>query len=1154
MSNILNHLHDRVLLCDGGTGSLIQAMNLSVERTFLGKENCTEILVLTQPDIVRSIHTLYFAAGADCVETNTFGASPITLAEFDLAGQAMEINQQAVAIAREAAAQFSGSCHRFVLGAVGPGTKLPSLGHIDYDSLETAYAIQCAGLAGADAFLIETCQDPLQIKAAINGAKIGRSQAGTETPIFIQVTVESTGNLLVGTDIAAAATVIHSLDIPLMGLNCATGPQEMAEHVRWLAAHWPGFLSVQPNAGLPEVVDGHAHYPLQPADLALWHERFVSENGIHLVGGCCGTTPEHIRAVAAMLERLSQGRRRPSPVRRSVHWVPAVASLYSQVPLRQDNAFLSIGERCNANGSRQFRKYQETNDWDGVASMARAQIMEGSHCLDVCTACVGRDERADMIEVVTHLRGKVTAPLVIDSTETTVIEAALKLYGGKAIINSIHFEDGEATAADRLHLARHFGAAVVALTIDENGMAKTADDKIQIARRLYNFAVNRHGLPAADLLFDPLTFTICTGTPDDRSLAIETLQAIERLRTELPECQIMLGVSNISFGLKPIARHVLNAVFLEHALRRGMTSAIVHPSHLLPLHRLTVKECRAAEDLILNRGQTDHDLLQTFIALFQDNTMKASATMLPFLRVEERIKQRILNGDRQGLERDLAEALQSYAPLVLINDILLAGMKEVGELFSIGKIHLPFVLQSAETMKIAIKELESHLTSDSQKQKGTIVLATVRGDVHDIGKNLVDILLTNNGYRVVNLGTKQPITAILSAAREHAADAIGMSGLLVKSTFVMRENLEEMARQGVEIPVILGGAALTRRFVEEHCATAYRCGLVAYANDAFAGLDLMTRVVDGTFAHVTATRRTAPRPARGRSGGQTTQQRELPVDLEVTRLQPEIAAQIPTPPFWGARLLRHVPVKTLVPYLNEVMLYQFHWGFRKAGKSREVWQAWAAQEVRPVLKRMLDLCARENLLQPCAAYGYWPCARFKDSVILFDTDGTSEITRLTFPRQAKPGGLCIADFFCSDDVGKRDVIGLQVVTVGAQASDVARTWFADDRYKDYLYLHGLAVEMTEALAEYVHRVICIDIDIATCNTNNIDVMPKKEYLGTRYSFGYPACPNLADQHQLLTLLGADRIGISLSEEDQLYPEQSTSAIVCLHPQAKYFTM
>ncbi|MBF0130504.1 MAG: homocysteine S-methyltransferase family protein, partial [Alphaproteobacteria bacterium] len=736
MSLILDHLSRRVLLCDGGMGSLIQAMDLSVDRDFQGRENCTEILVESRPDVIRDIHGLYFAAGADCVETDTFGGSPVTLAEFDLADRAFALNKRAAEVAREAMEPFRDGRERFVLGGVGPGTKLPSLGHIDYDTLEAGYLIQCEGLiaGGVDAILIETCQDPLQIKAAVNGAKGARSKLGAATPIFVQVTVETTGTLLVGADIAAAATVIESLGADMVGLNCATGPHEMAEHVRWLSRNWPRLISVQPNAGLPELVDGKTRYPLAPADLATWHERFLSEDGINLAGGCCGTTPDHIAAVDAMLRRVGGDKGRPAPVRRSVHWVPAVASLYGQTPLRQENAFLSIGERCNANGSKKFRQYQEAKDWDGAVSMAREQVREGSHTIDLSTALVGGDEIGDMIEVVGRMRGSVNAPLVIDSTETPVIEAALKLYGGKAIINSINFEDGETMAGERLALARKFGAAVIALTIDEQGMAKDVPSKLRIAHRLYDFAVNRHGLPPSDLMFDPLTFTICTGKDDDRGLALNTLDAIEKIVAELPECQIVLGLSNVSFGLKPAARHVLNSVFLDHALKRGMTSAIVHVSKLMPLHKIPAEEVQIAEDLILDRRREGYDPLHAFIALFQDRTAEVAETRARPASPEERLKRRIVDGDRLGLEEDLTEALKTNTALGLINDVLLDGMKEVGELFGSGKMQLPFVLQSAETMKASVAFLEPRMERNESSRKATIVLATVKGDVHDIGK------------------------------------------------------------------------------------------------------------------------------------------------------------------------------------------------------------------------------------------------------------------------------------------------------------------------------------------------------------------------------------------------------------------------------------
>ena len=1164
MTHLLDYLADRVLLCDGAIGTQVQARDLDTERDFHGHENCTDILCESRPDLVREIHLDYLRAGCDALQTNSFGASPITLGEFGIADKAFDLNRRAAELAREAVAEFAHDGRtRFVFGAVGPGTRLPSLGHVAYQDLEDALAIQCAGLVagGVDAIRIETCQDPLQIKAAVNGAKRAREAAGKDIPIIVQVTVETTGTLLVGADIAAAATVVHALDVPIIGLNCATGPREMAEHVKWLGDNWPGTISVLPNAGLPELIAGRTHYPLGPRELAQWLERFVLEDGVGVIGGCCGTEAEHIAALDQMLRRIGRDQPRPMPKTRTPVWVPSVASLYGQVPLRQENAYLSIGERCNANGSRAFRRLQEQGDWDGCVEMGREQVKEGSHTLDLCTAFVGRDEIAEMSEMVSRMRGAINAPLVIDSTEYPVLEAAMKLYGGKPIINSINFEDGEEAADKRLRLAKRFGAAIIALTIDESGMAKEADHKLRLAERLYDFACTKHGLPPSDLLFDPLTFTICTGNDDDRKLGLNTLDAIAQIAERMPECQIILGLSNISFGLNPPARQVLNSVFLDHALRRGLTGAIVHFSKILPLHRIPEEEVQVAEDLIFDRRRDGYDPLQAFMALFEDRTVEKAEKKGRPEKLEDRLAQRIVDGDRLDLEADLALAMQSYKPLDIINDILLSGMKTVGELFGAGKMQLPFVLQSAETMKSAVRYLEPFMERVEGQEKGTIVLATVRGDVHDIGKNLVDIILTNNGYRVVNLGIKQPIGAILDAAIEHRAHAIGMSGLLVKSTVVMRENLEEMSRQGLDLPVMLGGAALTRRYVEDDCVKSYACGRVAYARDAFDGLALMDRIVGNDFdGHLAEVRRkNLGRPVNqkrklGRAGDA---QPQRPVDVEEIRLRRAELTRgvpVPEPPFWGAQIIARVPAKTIVSYLNERMLYQFQWGYRKDGRSLAEYKAWAKTELRPVLYRMLEIAIRENILVPQAAYGYWRCAAEGNDVILFDDGGQREVARFSFPRQNREGGLCIADFLRDIDDPERDVIGLQVVTMGARASEVARQWFAEDRYQDYLYLHGLSVEMAEAFAEYVHKRIRGELGFAAEEARDHDEMLNQGYRGSRYSFGYPACPNLADQRQLLDLLGAAEIGLTLTEEDQLDPEQSTSAIVLHHPQAKYFSV
>jgi 5-methyltetrahydrofolate--homocysteine methyltransferase len=844
MTRFIDRLRQRVLLCDGAMGTMIQARTWDVDKDFLGLENCSEILNRTRPDFVLAVHRAYLAAGADCVETNTFGANKIVLAEFGLVEQTYELNRIAAQLARQAADEFSTQdWPRYVLGSMGPGTKLPSLGHTSYDILEDSYAEQARGLidGGVDALLLETHQDLLTLKAGINGCKIARREKGREdTPIFAQVTIEAgMGTMLVGADMGCAVTALAAMDVDGIGLNCATGPAEMAEHVKYLAENWPGLISVMPNAGLPMLVDGQTEYPLLPDELADWQSRFVEEDGVNLVGGCCGTTPEHIARVRAMLD----ARASLAPVERRVKLTPAVSSLYTSVPLRQENAVFAVGERSNANGSRKFRDLLGEENWDALVGIGREQVKEGSHTLDVCVAYVGRPEASDMAQVVSRYRGQVTVPLMIDSTETPVIETALKLLGGKSIINSINFEDGEDKATKVLGYAKKYGAAVVALTIDESGMAKEVEDKLRIARRLYDFAVGRHGLPAHDLIFDPLTFTICTGVEADRNHGKNTLDAIERIAQEFPDCQILLGLSNISFGLKPAARHVLNSVFLHHAQARGLTAAIIHVSKIMPLHRIDPAHREAAENLIFNRWADGKDPLLAFVDMFKDVRVQEAKKVRPST-IEEILKSRIIDGDKQGLEDDLRNGLQKYGPLQIINEILLDGMKVVGDLFGSGQMQLPFVLQSAETMKAAVRFLEPFMERVQGQQKGTLVIATVKGDVHDIGKNLVDIILTNNGYKVVNLGIKQPLANILEAAGEHHADAIGMSGLLVKSTVIMKENLEEMRRQGIATPVLLGGAALTRKYVESDCRAAYtEPDKVHYAKDAFSGLKLMDGIM-----------------------------------------------------------------------------------------------------------------------------------------------------------------------------------------------------------------------------------------------------------------------------------------------------------------------
>ncbi len=1159
---ISEFIKEKVLLADGAMGTITQAANLSVEKDYLGNENCTDILTESRPDLIEKIHKDYFAAGADAVETNTFGASVLTLGEFGLQKKCRELNRISALVARRAADSFKDSKPRFVLGSVGPGTKLASLGHVDYAGLEDSFYPQFCGLSegGVDAFLIETCQDPLQIKAAVNAARRALEKTGDDIPIFCQVTVEVTGAMLVGTSIGAAATIISAYDeVAMLGLNCATGPAEMLEHLKWLSEYWPKPISALPNAGLPEVVEGEPYYPLSEAELAVWQKRFVEELGVAMIGGCCGTTPSHIKALDKMLNSLAPGGRdRPAVKERRVELPSSLSSLYQRVPLRQDKSFFMVGERCNANGSSEFRKLQEKEDWEGCVAMARAQEEEGANGLDICAAFVGRDEKAEMKELVGRLRGAVSLPIFFDSTEYEVLSSCLPLYGGKGVINSINFESGEKPAAERLALAKKFGQGVLALTIDEEGMAKTAADKLKIAERLYNFCL-KAGLAPSDLLFDPLTFTICTGNEEDRRLGLETLEGIRLIAEKFHKSQIFIGVSNISFGINREARRVLNSVFLAEAVKCGLSGAINHVSRILPLAKIPEREAVTALDLIYDRRKKGYDPLHKFLQLFSGRkTAKKDVKVEKDVKL--RLQRRIIDGERQGLEGDLKEAMRQLPPLDIINKVLLNGMKVVGDLFGAGKMQLPFVLRSAETMKAAVGYLEPFMEKLEGKEKGTIVLATVRGDVHDIGKNLVDIILSNNGYKVVNLGIKQPISNILSAVQQHDADVVGMSGLLVKSTAIMRENLEEMNRQKLKLPVLLGGAALNRRYVVEQCAPIYKDGGVAYARDAFDGLAFMDAVKKDKFKKVVAEQK--QRVSRSAPPAKSTAKIPEPSEPEVITASPARSFKPPSlqrvappnPPFFGSKLISSVPISNLLPFLNENTLYQFHWGYKKSGRTLAEFKQWAKAELKPMMLRLAKECEDKKIITPKAAYGYFRCAASGDSLLVFADENDTEPTRFNFPRQQQDEGLCIADYFLPlDEGGDRDVVALQAVTVGARASQVERKWFAEDRYRDYLYLHGLSVELTEALAEYVHRRIRRELGL-TVDEQEAGQGLKQKYRGARYSFGYPACPNLAEQRRLLKLIGGKRLGITISASHQLHPEQSTTAVVAHHPQAGYFTI
>ncbi|MFH8345593.1 methionine synthase [Streptomyces sp. NPDC018045] len=1146
-------LASRVVVADGAMGTMLQAQDPSME-DFQQLEGCNEILNITRPDIVRSVHEEYFAVGVDCVETNTFGANHAALAEYDIPERVYELSESGARIAREAADAFTASTgqQRWVLGSMGPGTKLPTLGHVDYATLRDAYQRNAEGMiaGGADALLVETTQDLLQTKAAVLGARRALEATGTDLPVICSVTVETTGTMLLGSEIGAALTALEPLGIDMIGLNCATGPAEMSEHLRYLARNARVPLSCMPNAGLPVLGKDGAHYPLSPAELADAQETFVGEYGLSLVGGCCGTTPEHLRQVVERVRGLAPTERSPRPE-------PGAASLYQTVPFRQDTSYLAIGERTNANGSKKFREAMLDGRWDDCVEMARDQIREGAHLLDLCVDYVGRDGVADMRELAGRFATASTLPIVLDSTEVPVIQAGLEKLGGRAVINSVNYEDGdgpESRFAKVAALAREHGAALMALTIDEEGQARTVEHKVAIAERIIDDLTSNWGIRESDILIDTLTFTICTGQEESRKDGVNTIEAIRELKRRHPDVQTTLGLSNISFGLNPAARIVLNSVFLDECVKAGLDSAIVHASKILPIARLEEEQVKVALDLIYDRREEGYDPLQKLLELFEGATAKSlkagKAEELLALPLEERLRRRIIDGEKNGLAADLDAALAERPALDIVNDTLLEGMKVVGELFGSGQMQLPFVLQSAEVMKTAVAYLEPHMEKSDSEGKGTIVLATVRGDVHDIGKNLVDIILSNNGYNVVNLGIKQPVSAILEAAEEHRADVIGMSGLLVKSTVIMKENLEELnqRKMAADFPVILGGAALTRAYVEQDLHEIYE-GEVRYARDAFEGLRLMDALI--------AVKRGVP----GATLPELKQRRVPKRDIETKEPEPEegtvrsdVATDnpVPTPPFWGSRVVKGIQLADYASWLDEGALFKGQWGLKQTrtgdGPSYE---ELAETEGRPRLRGWLDKLQTENLLEAAVVHGYFPCYSKGDDLILLNEDGT-ERTRFTFPRQRRGRRLCLADFFRPEESGERDVVGLQVVTVGSKIGEATAELFASDSYRDYLELHGLSVQLAEALAEYWHARVRAELGFGGEDPADVEDMFALKYRGARFSLGYGACPDLEDRAKIADLLRPERIGVQLSEEFQLHPEQSTDAIVIHHPEAKYF--
>ena len=1181
--NLIERLQSGLLVWDGAMGTQTHNLDLDLEKDYEGCENCTDILSLTRPDQVAQIHRIYFEAGADVVTTNTFGAAAHVLSEFDREDEAEKLAHEAAKLAREVADEFETEDRpRFVVGSLGPGTKLITLGQIEFATMRDSYAKAAKGLitGGADAILLETCQDPLQIKCVIQGIEQATDELGMvldDIPILVSITIEQTGTMLVGAAIESVIETLRPLPISTLGLNCATGPSEMLSHVRVLAQKWDKPITLMPNAGLPVLQDGETVYPLGAEAFAKAIQPFLDEGLVDAIGGCCGTTSEHIAELRKIADSWEK-KPRPEPTT-----VPSCSSLYGAVEYRQDGSFLIIGERCNSSGSRRFKRLLEEEDWDGIVSLARAQVRDGSHVLDINVDVAGRDGERDMREVVSRVFQQVDAPLMLDSTSADVLRAGLETAGGKCILNSANFEDGEERFDQICKLAKDYGAALVIGTIDEDpdqAMARTADRKVSITERAVERAKEKFGLKVSDLFIDPLVLPISTGMADDRRSASELVEGTRRIMEMYPEIQTTCGLSNCSFGLKPAARVAINAVLLHELTEVGMSSAIVHASKLTPLHKIDEEHRNAVLNLIYDRraeseggtglpeGVTDEsfDPLGHIIDLFKDVEEEGEKETKTNQTLEERLQTHIIDGEKANLQETIDEAREKYKPLEIINNHLLEGMKVVGELFGSGQMQLPFVLQSAEVMKKAVAMLEPYMEKDSSQSKGSIVLATVKGDVHDIGKNLVDILLTNNGFTVHNLGIKQPIDDILKAYDETKADAIGLSGLLVKSVNVMEANLKEMNEKDLEVPVILGGAALTRTYAEGYLSSVYESKL-HYAKDAFEGLDIMNAIVDGCDGELleAAQERQASRQKTLEKHAAKGSDAEPPSQTATATLErSEVARdnEVPEPPFWGTQVVADLSMNNIFAYINPTALFSVQWQLKQGKKSKEDQARILDEFARPKYKEMTRTCieAQEKgdpILIPRVVYGYFPCSSDGEDVVVFDPeDHDQELHRFEFPRQPKGKRLCISDFYRDMDecreMGRRDVFPMMCVTMGPKISEYTKELFDDNQYQDYLYWHGLGVESAEGLAELWHKRIRQELGFGHEDAPEISELFRQGYRGSRYSFGYPACPDMSAHDPMWKLLEPERIGCTLTENHQIDPEQSTCAIVSLHPQARYF--
>jgi len=1180
--NYLNRDDKPIIIFDGGTGTSFQNLNLS-SHDFGGDEleGCNENLVLSSPNTVEQVHNSFLEAGCHVIETNTFGASSIVLDEYSISNKAYEINKKAAQIAKKCANLFSSiNTPRFVAGSIGPTTKLPTLGHIDFDKLKDSYEEQINGLidGGIDLLLIETCQDVLQIKSALSASQEVIKNRNIELPIMISITMETTGTMLVGSDIASALTILEPYNIDILGLNCATGPVQMKEHIKYLAENSPFAISCIPNAGLPENIGGVAHYKLTPLELKMQLMNFIYDFNVQLIGGCCGTTPEHIKHLSSIIEEIVDKKINKKLATAKTNFVPSAASIYNAVPYKQDNSILIVGERLNASGSKKVRELLNEDDWDGLVSIAKQQQKENAHILDVNVDYVGRDGVKDMKEITSRLVTNINLPLMIDSTEADKMESGLKTVGGKCIINSTNYEDGDDRFNQVLKLALDYGAGIVIGTIDEDGMARTSQKKYDIAKRAL-IKTRSSGLADYEIFFDPLALPISTGIEEDRLNAKATIEAISKIRKSFPDIHIILGISNISFGLSPLSRINLNSIFLDECIKAGLDSAIIAPNKILPLSKISAETKKLCLDLIYDKRKFENDIciydpLVELTKAFQDLTIsdfKKASTSNKNLTLEEKLKNHIVDGEKIGLEEQLNNALKKYKPLEIINTYLLDGMKVVGELFGSGQMQLPFVLQSAETMKFAVSVLEPHMeTVDEKISNGKLLIATVKGDVHDIGKNLVDIILSNNGFDVINLGIKQDVSAIIDAQNRHKADCIAMSGLLVKSTAFMKDNLEAFNNAEINVPVILGGAALTPKFVNEDCSQIYK-GKILYGKDAFTDLQFMNDYMDskkkGNWSNENGFINTDDIQIKLASPSSSAKDKNLNKNLEKTKsiqlienfnrsnfVEEEEPIKAP---FLGTRVLQDIEIDfdKLIFYLDKKALFSGQWQIKKnKGQSVEEYNNYLDSYANPLLEKWINIILDKNLISPKAVYGYFRCGRDDNSIYLFDNVSNKRISEFNFPRQKSGNNLCIADFYCDLKNNEPvDIFPMQAVTMGEIASEYSQELFKADKYSDYLIFHGLTVQLAEALAEYVHSIVRIECGFKSYEPNNNREILAQKYRGARYSFGYPACPKVSDSNIQLSLLDTKRINLTMDESEQLHPEQSTTAIISLHSKAKYFS-